>query len=94
MSIILIAAMPFEWRPFEPGAEMLSGNDKHVEEVSLRCGYSTHSFRRTMAAGIYRKTSNLRAVQLLIGHTNVDSAVRYLGAELEDAFSIAERIDI
>lgn len=39
-------------------------------------------------------TGNLRAVQLLLGHTKVDSTVRYLGIELEDAFSIAERIDL
>ncbi len=56
--------------------------------------YGTHSLRRTKAAEIYRKTGNLRAVQLLLGHTNVDSTVRYLGVELEDALSIAERIDI
>lgn len=56
--------------------------------------YGTHSLRRTKAALIYRKTGNLRAVQLLLGHTKVDSTVRYLGVELEDALSIAERIDI
>jgi len=57
-------------------------------------GYGTHSLRRTKAAQIYRKTGNLRAVQLLLGHTKVDSTVRYLGVELEDALSIAEKIDI
>jgi len=57
-------------------------------------GYGTHSLRRTKAALIYRKTGNLRAVQLLLGHTKVDSTVRYLGVELEDALNIAERIDI
>ena len=57
-------------------------------------GYGTHSLRRTKAAMIYRKTGNLRAVQLLLGHTKVDSTVRYLGVELEDALSIAEKIDI
>ena len=57
-------------------------------------GYGTHSMRRTKAAEIYRKTGNLRTVQLLLGHTKVDSTVRYLGVELEDALSIAERIDI
>jgi site-specific recombinase XerC len=45
-------------------------------------------------AEIYRKTGNLRAVQLLLGHTQVDGTVRYLGVELEDALSISERIDI
>ena len=49
--------------------------------------------RRTKVAEIYRKTGNLRAVQLLLGHTKVDRTVRYLGGELEDALSIAERID-
>ena len=57
-------------------------------------GYGTHSLRRTKVAEIYRKTGNLRAVQLLLGHTKVDSTVRYLGVELEDALSIAEQIDI
>lgn len=49
---------------------------------------------RAKAAHIYRKTGNLRAVQLLLGHTTVDSTVRYLGVELEEALSIGERIDI
>ena len=53
-------------------------------------GYGTHSLRRTKAAEIFRKTGNLRAVQLLLGHTKIDSTVRYLGVELEDALSIAE----
>ena len=57
-------------------------------------GYGTHSLRRTKAAQIYRKTGNLRAVQLLLGHTKVDSTVRYFGVELEDALSIAEKVDI
>ena len=57
-------------------------------------GYGTHSLRRTKASEIYHKTGNLRAIQLLLGHTKVDSTVRYLGVELEDALSIAERIDI
>lgn len=56
-------------------------------------GYRTNSMHRTKAE-IYRKTSNLRAVQLLLGHTKVDSTLRYLGVELEDRLSIAERIDI
>lgn len=57
-------------------------------------GYGTCSLRRTKAAEIYRKTGNLRALQLLLGHAKVDSTVRYFGVELEDALSIAERIDI
>lgn len=57
-------------------------------------GYGTHSLRRTKAAEIYRKTGNLREVQLLLGHTKVDSTVRYLGVEVKDALNIAERIDL
>lgn len=56
-------------------------------------GYGTHSLRRTKAAEINRKTGNLRTVQLLLGHTKVDSTVRCLGVELEDTLSIAEHID-
>ena len=56
--------------------------------------YGTHSIRRTKVAQIYRKTGNLRAVQLLLGHTKMDSTVRYLGVELEDALAIAESVEI
>lgn len=52
-----------------------------LTEIGLLPGaYGTHSHQRTKAAEIYRKTGNLRAVQLLLGHTKVDSTVRYLGA--------------
>ena len=57
-------------------------------------GYGTHSLRRTKAAQIYKKTGNLRAVQLLFGHTKMDSTVRYLGVELEDALAISESVEI
>ena len=53
-----------------------------------------HSLRRTKAAEIYRETGNLRAVQLLLGHTKVDNTVRYLGVALEDALRTAECVDI
>ncbi len=56
--------------------------------------YGTHSMRRTKVALIYKKTGNLRAVQLLLGHTKMDSTVRYLGVELGDALGIAERVEI
>jgi integrase len=56
--------------------------------------YSTHSLRRTKATLIYRRTGNLRAVQLLLGHTKIESTVRYLGIEVDDALAIAEQIDI
>jgi hypothetical protein len=53
--------------------------------------FGTHSLRRTKATLIYRKTGNLRAVQLLLGHTKVESTVRYLGIEVDDALAIAEQ---
>ncbi|MCP4314918.1 MAG: tyrosine-type recombinase/integrase [Hyphomicrobiales bacterium] len=56
--------------------------------------YGTHSLRRTKVAEIYKKTGNLRAVQLLLGHTKMDSTVRYLGVELEDALTISEGVEI
>jgi integrase len=56
--------------------------------------YSTHSMRRTKVAQIYKKTGNLRAVQLLRGHTKMDSTVRYLGVDIEAALSLSEGIDL
>ena len=56
--------------------------------------YGTHSIRRTKATLIYRQTGNLRAVQLLLGHTKVESTVRYLGIEVDDALKIAEKFDM
>jgi len=58
------------------------------------CFYGTHSLRRTKATLIYKKTGNLRAVQLLLGHTKVESTVRYLGIEVNDALAVAEQIDV
>ncbi|MEH2519160.1 integrase [Bradyrhizobium sp. AZCC 1610] len=54
----------------------------------------THSLRRTKATLIYRRTGNLRAVQLLLGHTKIESTVRYLGIEVDDALAIAEQVDV
>jgi integrase len=56
--------------------------------------FGTHSLRRTKATLIYRRTGNLRAVQLLLGHAKVESTVRYLGIEVDDALAIAEQIDV
>jgi integrase len=56
--------------------------------------FGTHSLRRTKAVLIYRRTGNLRAVQLLLGHTKIESTVRYLGIEVDDAIEIAEKIEI
>jgi len=56
--------------------------------------YGTHSLRRTKATLIYRKTKNLRAVQLLLGHTKLESTIRYLGIEVDDALEIAEQTEV
>ena len=55
--------------------------------------YGTHSLRRTKPTLIYRRTKNLRAVKLLLGHTKLESTVRYLGIEVEDALEIAEQTE-
>jgi integrase len=55
--------------------------------------YGTHSMRRTKAAQIYRKTGNLRAVQLLLGHRKLESTVRYLGIEVDDALALSEQVE-
>lgn len=56
--------------------------------------FGTHSLRRTKATLIYRRTGNLRAVQLLLGHTKIESTVRYFGIEIDDAIEIAEKIEV
>ena len=56
--------------------------------------YGTHSMRRTKAAQIYRKTGNLRAVQLLLGHSKIESTVRYLGIEVDDALTLSEQVEL
>jgi integrase len=56
--------------------------------------FGTHSLRRTKATLIYRRTGNLRAVQLLLGHTRIESTVRYLGIEVDDALAISEQVDV
>ena len=56
--------------------------------------FGTHSLRRTKATLIYRRTGNLRAVQLLLGHTKIESTVRYLGIEVDDALAMAEQVDV
>ena len=58
------------------------------------CAYGTHSLRRTKASLIYKRTGNLRAVQLLLGHTKLESTVRYLGIEVDDALTISEQTEI
>jgi len=56
--------------------------------------YGTHTMRRTKATLIYKRTKNLRAVQLLLGHSKLESTVRYLGIEIDDAIEIAEKIEV
>ena len=66
-----------------------------VESIGLESAmYGTHSMRRTKAAQVYRKTGNLRAVQLLLGHTKLESTVRYLGIEIDDALEMSEQVEL
>lgn len=66
-----------------------------VDELGLdRADYGTHSMRRTKATLIYRRTKNLLAVQLLLGHSKLQSTVRYLGIEVDDALEISEQTEI
>ena len=65
---------------------------RSVAEIGLgKNAYETHSMRRTKATLIYRRTHSLRAVQLLLGHTKIESTVRYLGIEVDDALEMAEQ---
>ena len=69
--------------------------DSWIEEIDLDpAAYGTHSMRRTKASLIYRRTKNIRAVQLLLGHTKLESTVRYLGIEVEDALEISEQTEV
>lgn len=65
--------------------------DNWVRQIGLDpAAYGTHSMRRTKASLIYRRTKNLRAVQLLLGHAKIESTVRYLGIDVDDALEMAE----
>ena len=69
--------------------------DSWVRQLGLdKASYGTHTLRRTKATLIYRRTKNLRAVQLLLGHTKLESTVRYLGIEVNDALEMAEQTDV
>ena len=66
-----------------------------MEQLGLdRADYGTRTLRRTKATLIYRRTKNLRAVQLLLGHTKLESTVRYLGIEVNDALEMAEQTEV
>jgi integrase len=66
-----------------------------VREIGLDASaYGTHTLRRTKASLIYRRTKNLRVVQLLLGHTKLESTVRYLGIEVDDALEISEQTEV
>jgi site-specific recombinase XerC len=69
--------------------------DEWVTAIGLRrAEYGTHSMRRTKASMIYKATGNLRAIQILLGHTKIENTVRYLGVDIEDALILAERTEI
>ena len=69
--------------------------DSWIQEIGLDpAAYGTHSLRRTKASLIYRRTKNLRAVPLLLGHTKLESTVRYLGIEVDDALELAEQTEV
>ena len=69
--------------------------DKWVRMIDLEpTAYGTHSLRRTKVALIYKKTGNLRACQLLLGHGKLESTVRYLGIEVDDALALSEQLEL
>jgi integrase len=69
--------------------------DEWVSTVGLdKSQYGTHSMRRTKAALIYKATGNLRAIQILLGHTNIEHTVRYLGVDVDDALTLSERTEL
>lgn len=69
--------------------------DEWVSEIGLRREeYGTHSLRRTKASIIYKATGNLRAIQILLGHSKIENTVRYLGVDIEDALTLAKKTEI
>jgi site-specific recombinase XerD len=69
--------------------------DEWVTRIGLlRQDYGTHSLRRTKAFIIYKQTCNLRAVQILLGRTKIESTARYLGVDIEDAFALAQGTEV
>ena len=73
----------------------MNGNElTHTPSSALRVPWNKGKLIGAKATLIYRRTGNLRAVQLLLGHTKIESTVRYLGIEIDDAIEIAEKIDV
>ncbi len=69
--------------------------DEWVDAIGLRPEeYGTHSLRRTKASIIYKATGNIRAIQILLGHSKIENTVRYLGVDIEDALPLAEKTEI
>jgi integrase len=69
--------------------------DEWVTAIGSRADdYGTHSLRRTKGSIIYRQTGNSRAVQILLGHTKIESTVRYLGVDFEDALALSEGTEV
>ncbi len=69
--------------------------DSWITKIGLdSASYGTHSMRRTKVSLIYKRTGNLRAIQILLGHTKLESTVRYLGVEVDDALEMAEQTDV
>jgi len=69
--------------------------DEWVEAIGLRPEeYGTHSLRRAKASIIYKATGNIRAIQILLGHSKIENTVRYLGVDIEDALTLAEKTEI
>ena len=69
--------------------------DEWVEAIGLRPEeYGTHSLRRTKASIIYKAKGNIRAIQILLGHSKIENTVRYLGVDIEDTLTLAEKTEI
>jgi site-specific recombinase XerC len=69
-------------------------SDSTKKRSHFRGARQTHSMRRTKASLIYKATGNLRAIQILLGHSNIENTVRYLGVDIDDAITLAERTEI
>jgi integrase len=88
-------AFPRPPRPAHDDPQYARLLDHWLSDIGLESAlFGTHSLRRTKATLIYRRTGSLRAIQLLLGHAKIESTVRYLGVEVDDALTIAEQVDV